>query len=364
MILYKKYITLISKCFKLSFILLAFPLSAQTTDLVTGISTPEGFVLNGNELYYSVFNDNKISKIEDITQSTITSVDVVSGLNGPIGLALVGNELYIVERNGNKVSKIDITDTSPSAVDVVTGLGDPAGILINGTDMYISEINTNKISLVDLSSGTPTATDFIATGLEGPVGMALVGNDLYIAERDGDVVSKADISAPVLIDVVSTGITGPRGLAFSASENAMYISERDGDKISQIDVTAPTPITPVEIINTVQGPTDIVLDGSELYIGEFSKISKSDLNTLSVSDNLDIEFITLYPNPCNDFLRIEGDVNKFLNKPFSVFNMFGQEVLSGTLGSDAVIDLRQIKTGLYFLKINQEKTYKITKRSL
>ena len=69
---------------------------AQTTDVVTGLSFPQGIVLNGNDLYIAENNGNKISKI-DITDATPTTIDVVTGLNGPRQLLLNGNDLYIAE---------------------------------------------------------------------------------------------------------------------------------------------------------------------------------------------------------------------------------------------------------------------------
>jgi hypothetical protein len=333
--------------------------NAQTTDLVTGISSPFSFVLNGNELYYSVFTENKISKVNDITQLSPTTEDVVTGLNGPFGIALDGNELFIVERSSNKVSKIDITDAVPTPVDVVTGLGDPAGILMNGTDMYISEINTNKITKVDLSTGIPLATDFITVGLEGPVGMVLKGNDLYIAERDGDVVSKADLTLPVLIDVVSSGILGPEGLALSASGNDLYISERDGNRISTIDPSLPTPISASGVINTTTGPADIVLNGSIIYIGEFNKITTSDISTLAVN-NTTLAAVNSFPNPFTDQLTIQGNIKA--NERYILFDILGKRIRSGIINTENTIQLDDLNSGIYFIKIGNTTPLKIVKK--
>lgn len=125
-------------------------LNAQVTDVVTGLNTPVGLVLNGNDLYIAEIGGNRILKI-DITANTLTATEVVTGLNGPIGLELNGNDLYIAEAGG-KISKMDITATTPTATDVLKGLNRPAGLQLNGNDLYIAEANGNKISKFNLPS--------------------------------------------------------------------------------------------------------------------------------------------------------------------------------------------------------------------
>ncbi|NRB84887.1 MAG: T9SS type A sorting domain-containing protein [Winogradskyella sp.] len=152
---------------------------AQTTDVVTGLSFPQGIVLNGNDLYIAENNGNKISKI-DITDATPTTIDVVTGLNGPRQLLLNGNDLYIAEYNGNKISKIDITDATPTTTDVVT-VSRPGSIMLVGNEMYIADAFAGKVSRIDITDTTPTTTD-VVTGLDVPAGIALKDNILYISE--------------------------------------------------------------------------------------------------------------------------------------------------------------------------------------
>ena len=78
-----------------------------------------------------------------------TATDVVTGLSGPFGLAFDGNDLYVSEFNGNKISKIDITTTTPTATEVVTGLNGPYGLAPNGNDLYVAELTGNRISKID-----------------------------------------------------------------------------------------------------------------------------------------------------------------------------------------------------------------------
>ena len=87
-----------------------------------------------------------------ITNLNAQATDVVTGLNKPYALVLNGNDLYISEFNGNKISKIDITDATPTAIVVVTGLSSPTGLAISGNDLYISEYLANKISKIQITT--------------------------------------------------------------------------------------------------------------------------------------------------------------------------------------------------------------------
>ncbi|GGD14937.1 hypothetical protein GCM10011368_16100 [Hyunsoonleella pacifica] len=174
------------------FLIYGNKIDAQTT-VITGLNRPIGLVLNGNNLYISEIEGNKISKI-DITATTPTATDVVTGLNRPIGLALNGNDLYIAEQYANKISKIDINATTPTATDVVTGLYFPAGLALNGNDLYITEFTGDKISKIDITATTATATN-VVTLLNRPDGLVLNGNDLYISESGGNKISKFSITS-------------------------------------------------------------------------------------------------------------------------------------------------------------------------
>jgi len=104
--------------------LISTNLISQTTDVVSGLSAPQGLLLNGNELYIAETWGDKISKI-DITATKPTVTDVVTGVSHPSLLLLNGNDLYIAGNGENKISKIDITDTTPTPTNVVMGLGNP-----------------------------------------------------------------------------------------------------------------------------------------------------------------------------------------------------------------------------------------------
>ena len=81
-------------------------------------------------------------------------------------------------------------------------------------------------------------------------------------------------------------------------------------------------------------------------------------DVLTIADyNLDT--IKVYPNPTNSKITVTGASNQTIE--YSIFNVFGQLVLSGFGTSDTLqIDLSELDSQVYFLKINN-KVIKIIK---
>ena len=73
--------------------------------IITNVNGPSGLLLNGNDLYIVQNLGDKISKV-DITLANPTLIDVVTGIDNPnSNIALVGDELYFSQYVENKISK-------------------------------------------------------------------------------------------------------------------------------------------------------------------------------------------------------------------------------------------------------------------
>ena len=76
-------------------------------------------------------------------------------------------------------------------------------------------------------------------------------------------------------------------------------------------------------------------------------------------DDYNLDKIKVYPNPTNSKITVTGAYNKTIE--YSIFNVFGQLVLSGNGTSDTLqINLSELDSQVYFLKINN-KLIKIIK---
>ena len=301
---------------------LNLPLGAQVTSVVEGQGFPYALLLNGNELYFSDLEGNKISKI-DITISSPSAVDVITGLNGPVGIAFKGNELYIAENSGGKISKIiDISATTLVKTDLVTNLNKPTNLAFKDNELYYSLDVDGKISKIqDVTATTLTVIDLV-TGLTNPVGIVFRGNELYITEPKNntieDKIYKIDITDinPTLTEVI-TGVSGPRGVVFN--DGVLYFVESSAGKVSKLDV--------------------------------------STLNTIEFNDAN--ENIKIFPNPTVNSFQLSGLKNL---ENYKVYNVLGKKVLEGIISESKNINVKNLTKGLFFLKLENGIVFKFIKK--
>jgi hypothetical protein len=328
-------------------------LNAQIVDvLTTGLTDPSGIALSGNTLYIAEsFGADKISKI-DISSVSPTKTDVVTGLSGPDGLAISGNTLYIAEVQGDKISKIDISSATPSVETVITGVLEPTGIVIDGDYLYIAEYNAQKISKLNLT--TLVKTDYL-TGLSGPTGLAISNNILYFSEFDTNVISKVDLAAAVpIITQMGSGFDEPAFLNLVGSE--LYFANYGSGKLSKMDITNSIV---VDVATSLGGVYGLVNNGAYLFLSQrdTNKISKISLTNLSTA-NFDIENqVLIYPNPTSNYLTLR---NVLEDSKIIISDSNGRIVKQLTC-QKTTIDIQSLEKGIYFLKINNDKSFKFIK---
>ncbi len=198
--------------------------------------------------------------------------DVIIGLQDPRGMALHGNDLYFSESDGDKISKIDITSTNPTPVEVVSSIFRPYGITIKDNYLYYGLNFDDKIYRIDLTAADPSSTIQEIADVSGPVALAIKDNYMYVSEDyDEEYIYRIDLNAanPVATEFVQ--VDTPTGMAFYGDD--LYIAEYT--RISKVDLTASTPVV-TEVISGIS-PLGLLIDGSDLYYWSGSKISKIDL---------------------------------------------------------------------------------------
>jgi len=80
--------------------------------------------------------------------------------------------------------------------------------------------------------------------------------------------------------------------------------------------------------------------------------------SLSVQDaNLE-EGFSIFPNPTSDFLTISNLKNTV---GYIIINQLGQEVLKDSINNNEKIDIKNLKNGLYFLKVENKSAIKFIK---
>ncbi len=69
-----------------------------------------------------------------------------------------------------------------------------------------------------------------------------------------------------------------------------------------------------------------------------------------------IEF-NIYPNPCTDFIQVQSAASKEFN--YTIYNMYGQELISGiNVSGNVMVNTMQLTAGIYVLKVDQEEQNK------
>ena len=332
-------------------------LMAQTTDFITGLTSPQGMAFNGNYLYVALPDAGKIIKI-DLTADTPKATDVVTGLALPRRLFFNGNDLYIVENGVNKISKINITDTPPiMATDVVTDLSNPQGLLVIGDGLFIAEAGAGKISKIDISVNSATIMDVIIN-LSYPTELALHGNDLYIADSGRNNIGKIDHRAitPTLSEVVAA--SGP--LSIVQYENEIYILENAAKKVSKFDATATSPTKTDVVTGLEDSAVGMAINDNVIYISEIDlgKIVSTQLS-LSTNEGSLTENISLFPNPSSSFIEVSGLSQ---SDEYIIYNTLGKEVSTGDISTTEKIDVSDLPPGFYILKLGSGKAFRFVRK--
>ena len=102
----------------------------------------------------------------------------------------------------------------------------------------------------------------------------------------------------------------------------------------------------------------------ETTYGETEDYMVNIVESLS-TENIQIENISIYPNPINNVLNVSIGSNVGLN--YSIFNINGQTIFKGKLAnSNNRVDFSELSKGVYFLRVldsqlNKENIYKLIK---
>lgn len=166
---------------------------------------------------------------------------------------------------------------------------------------------------------------------------------------EGNTVSGDPIYSKVYPDIIINEIGEP--MTFNISDNLPLIM--NNQYTFQIDTNL-----------------NIYYDSTGNYAGGVTLVNENeestlDLNfTVNIEDSslsipdLKLERVTIYPNPATEFITI---TNPIKNDNFKIFDIGGSEVLNDIVQNQA-INIKQLKSGIYFLKIDGRFTVKFIKK--
>lgn len=220
----------------------------------------------------------------------------------------------------------------------------------NGTE-EARDIEVDSYGVIHLSGKTKSTNFYTPSPNNGynatPTGVG--GWDLFVCS----------IYPPGINDLIWTGVIG--GDKDDAG-GFFYTTEMAIDNSQQKLYLGSMAAKPTSISYPVLGSSPTYTQNASSSSGGFidGSISRFDLTTIhSLVGIQEVQKIGnnvfVYPNPANDKLNVK--ITNFNDKyNFTVYNSLGQLVLSGKLSNyDNSIDLTGLRTGMYFLELNNGK---------
>jgi WD40 repeat protein len=234
--------------------------------LISGLNSPWGLALSGNNLYVSGGGFNGFVGEYDASTGAAINTSLVLGLSQyPEPLLLSGNNLYVVSSNAGFIGLYDATTGAAINPSLVTGLSYPEGIAISGNTLYLpSQIQDvfGQINKYDATTGAPISVPFIqgfpSTALQVPEGLLISGNILYVADSIGNTIGEYDATTGAVINAsfISTGLSYPSQLALLG--NHLFVSNVHSGTIGEYDATTGATIN-ASLISGLNSPVGLVV---------------------------------------------------------------------------------------------------------
>jgi len=206
-------------------------------------------------------------------------------------------------------------------------------------------------------SGTGTSQSTISYKTEGTSGSRILKLELKNAGLQKELETSTsstlfcnyqiwfyEIDKSIEFHIGPNNITNKNQLNDTGVSASGFNYESDTDyRVSYVDGTVANP-TYVETTNVNDEPTDLnaIIPANTVY--------RFAVNPLAVKDQEKIEF-SMFPNPANDVLNLTFP--EAVNKPYSVYDLMGREVLKGALNNttEAQLNVSTLQKGSYILRI-------------
>lgn len=164
---------------------LSLPGSAPTIILENLGEFTTGMTKLNDDIYFTTFpnltdTSGKVYKF-NVNQLTQPPELILSGLSEPYDITSQGNFLYISETNKNKILQVDLNQTPYAKQDFITGLDIPIGIKIKNNQLYVCDFFGSRIIPKDVNS-INSIEETVLSNIHLPIDVAFVGNTLFISE--------------------------------------------------------------------------------------------------------------------------------------------------------------------------------------
>jgi len=166
-----------------------------------------------------------------------------------------------------------------------------------------------------------------------------------ITIRNGSITAPITPGGIGALTVTTKRVFGGSGGTFNLKVNGNIVGTIPyGDQ----DVSQTTTIPNINIEDNVS----IVIDGNSLTSNRvvFDDLSWTCYTDLGIN-NYHLNEMTVYPNPVSDILNIK--FNNSIETQIEIYNILGKRVLTKTMNQSQSINVENLNTGIYILKITQ-----------
>lgn len=390
----------------------------QSPEISTTLNSAGGVAiadLNGdgfNDVVTTSYNDNKLVWFANDGSGNFGSEQIISTtVSGP-------SQVYIRTIDNN--STLDVTVSSYTGNEVVWFANDGSGNFgtKNIIDNTIPSPGAYAVKDIDFDGDIDAViANSVAYGVPNDCRIEVFyndGNGVFTADTNPVSVNTKDyifsimaedVDADNSLDILVTDLTGSPSwfkrtqivpgtatyaetiLATSIANPAcLDLRDLDNDSLDDFVLSSATSGAGNDIVwyknNGAGGfEPEVVIDDtqSQAYTFTFTDFENDgDLDIASIAYNDDAvnifnnqkinlsideftkEAISIFPNPSSDRIFFKGTSS--LNLAVSVYDMLGKKVIESIQIIDSSLDISELKTGVYFLKLgNYNSTYKLIK---
>lgn len=216
------------------------------------------------QIFVASLGLNRIEKFNH--NGTLVNASFITGLSSPNGLVLSGADLYVVNQASGTIGKYTTAGATVNAA-LITGFTFPYGIAVAGNDLYISDSAAGTIGKYTTAGAPVNAT--LVSGLNVPRGVAVGGGNLYVAITDNGNVPKVAVYNSTSGALVNGAlITYPTGTAIhevAVSGTDLYVMINGSPGRVEKYSTAGTLVN-ASLVGGLTALGRIAVSGTDLYV--------------------------------------------------------------------------------------------------
>lgn len=330
-------------------------------------------VTSNSEIYITGQYRDSATFYEPFFMGSPVILDTTEGYKAIFALKL--------DTNGNFINVIKIGEAESSAIGMSLAVGINNYVYLTGHYGGILTSNTGSSNEFNLNSdnnyeGFIAKVDFNNNNVKWIKEIDGANSSVYSFAVDTDSNNILHI-AGFFGETLNVGSFNLTKQTTNAQENFLIAMNDSGDYLSAHQFGGLDAVDTQSLV--IDDNDNIILGGSfkeTVNISPFSSenisitslgfrdnyILKLSNNTvLSTKTNILQTNFKIYPNPTSDYLIVSKNrLNKKLN--YIIFDMNGKPILSGVTENKEKINLNTLSSGVYFLSINNQNTFKFLKK--